>query len=217
MKTLLLLLICFIASCGINTSKNIEVYLLPQAGEINEIIRTVLLADTLPMEKYFHRGEWKYDSVPNRMINDTSDKIILELRKINVVIPSKNDPIDYWGFDKISVNHLLECEYRGEKIFNYNDSLFLLFQSDTIKQFSINSNSLKQFTFVTKQKYEVDIKGEKIESYYELSIPIFSKDLKRTYLEINHFFGTSGGGYVFVLEKQNGKWKITGVIETWVS
>lgn len=194
-------------------------HVLPSNNEIAAVIKAVLETDSLPMMKYFNQGRWKYDSTHLSVIFDPDAVIITELYNIKAVNPpsvTESVPIKVEG--EIDINDLLAFEYRGQTLFNSTDSLFILFQSDTLIEHSVSSVLFNQYRFVIKNKQQEDwAKGNKY-PYFEISIPIFSDDLSKAYIEVNHHcYGLCGSGMFLFLERQNDKWEIVACQERWIS
>ena len=93
----------------------------------------------------------------------------------------------------------------------------------SIKEIKNKFNDLKEslaekINQTTKEKEINKKKMGKPFDFYEMTIPIFSLDNQKAYLELNHHCGgLCGGGTSIYLRKINGKWKIVDKRQTWMS
>jgi hypothetical protein len=220
MRETILIFVLSILIFSCKHKRDTETYILPNAQEINEVVKASLLTtDSMPLEKCFHRGQWEYYKAESKIIENFNDQLIIELKKITVFSRLEKDSFPIRYRDQISINDLLIYEYRGRRLFTSVDSTFILFQSDTLKQLSIDTNSIEQYNFVSRQTLNQDQRKGKTYGYIVVSIPIFSKDLNKAYIEVDHYCkgGLCGGGYFLFLKKQYGKWKIIARQQTWIS
>lgn len=86
--------------------------------------------------------------------------------------------------------------------------------SDTIK---LPESILKNSNILKSKRNENNlnfIEG----NIYHFNFPIISKDKTKAYIEMSIFCGRlCGGGMVYLLQKQNGKWVIVNKRTTWIS
>jgi hypothetical protein len=110
-----------------------------------------------------------------------------------------------------------------EKIYNsmpINNSFFLkkdldniIKQNNGLEKFNIPKNITKKFKTVEYSK-KIAVANE----YIQFSIPIFSKDNKKAYLEYDKHTGNENSyGKSLYLEKINGKWKIKFWEKLWAN
>ncbi len=109
----------------------------------------------------------------------------------------------------------IEKIYKSNPIENIfflkNDSLDILNQNETFKTFKIPKSIVGKFKTIEQTK------NNKIaEKYIQFSIPIFSTDSTKAYIEFDHYSNndSSYGNSIFV-EKRNGKWNIKYVEANW--
>ncbi|MFV5692772.1 hypothetical protein ACM55K_12160 [Flavobacterium sp. LT1R49] len=170
-----------------------------EEAEINSIIRTIIYNDSLPILK-----------------NTDSTSLCSELNKLEIRIGKYPKPGEIVTVsldkNKVDVQNLL---FDKKRFFSENDSLFLLSQNKGLKTFNIDKNSFDKVQMITRK----EIKSSKRNSlrYYEISIPIFSKDNTKAYVEVNKHILSFGSGYIVYLEKVNGKWKIISERMTWIT
>jgi hypothetical protein len=171
--------------------------------DISEIVETILIQDSLPVFK-----------------NDKNSKsLCVELIKINIEIPVKREnnlpPIP---FNNITINKLLSLKIENERFFLSTDSIYLTSQNSEQKIFSLEQKVVAKINSTTNEKeISKQKRGEKYE-FYEMTIPLFSKDRTKAYVELNHYCGSlCGSGKAILLSKINGKWSIVDKYRTWIS
>ena len=77
---------------------------------------------------------------------------------------------------------------------------------------------LNEKYYLTTSTVEDKIEKKGGESYFSMSVPIFSRDLKKVYIEFNDLcYGLCGSGGYFLLEKINNKWTIIEYQQLWIS
>jgi hypothetical protein len=205
MKNILLLFVLTLLSC--NTKKNED--LIRQKESIN-IIQTLIKQNGLEMVRDFPTEK----KLP----------ICLNLKKIIVKNNCFEEPK---ANDKIIVIKVPEKSFIQqknvciEKIYNSNpinnlfflksDSLNIVNQNETFKTFKIPKSITQNFKTVELTK---NLKITK--KFIQFSIPIFSKDNTKEYLEIDyHSNNENSCGSSIYLEKTNGKWKIKNIERNW--
>jgi hypothetical protein len=208
MKKLILILIVslsFIKCKNINNETEFE---YSQITDINDVVNAVILEDSLNVLK--NRKE--------------SEMFCEELIKLDIYIPEKikdNEPIPPPpppSFNDISIENLLYYKIENEMFFTSKDSLCLLRQNLNPKKLKIDKNLAEKINLTTKIKEINKRKIGKPYSYFEMTIPIFSLDKNKAYLELNHYCGSlCGSGKSIYLKKINGKWKIVDKWRTWIS
>ena len=208
MKQLFSIFLVFsLLACKNKTEKT---FVLPSDDEINSIVEAVIYQDSLPVLK---------DSTLFQRYRKNTDKLSVDLRKIKLIFPDKTLKIQPPPPpNSLSVSDLLNLMLNGNRFFNKNDSLGIVYQNEHIKSFIIDERiSIKVLatTYVEERKKRETLNNIQ---YYDLSIPIFSTDRKRAYVEVNfNCSGLCGGGEAIYLEKINNKWKIVDKKMTWIS
>ncbi|MDB5115128.1 MAG: hypothetical protein JWQ79_620 [Mucilaginibacter sp.] len=92
-----------------------------------------------------------------------------------------------------------------------------MFQNDTLKHFRFSKELMVNIKLTTQGEQEQNRKLNKHERFYDLSIPIFSLDQRKAYVQINRFCPFCGSGVDVFLAKQNGKWKIIKQHRSWIN
>jgi len=162
------------------------------------------------------------------MVRDFSTEkelpICLNLKKIIVknkcfVETKANDKILTVKFPKKSFTNIgevcIEKIYKSKPIENIfflkRDSLDIVNQNETFETFKIPKSIIKKFKTVEQTK---NLKITK--KYIQFSIPIFSTDNTKAYLEYDHYSNNENSyGNSIYLEKKDGKWKIKYVEGNW--
>ena len=208
MKKIFLILLVSLSFTNCKKIKNESEFDSSKIKDINEIVKTVILEDSL-----------------NVLIHGKGTKMFCEeLIKLDIYIPEKrkdNEPIPPPpppSFNDISIENLLYSKIENEIFFTSKDSLYLLQQNLNPQILKIEKEIVEKINSTTKEK---EINKKKLgESYnfYEMTIPIFSSDNQKAYLELNHYCGRlCGSGKSIFLKKINGKWKIIDKWRTWIS
>jgi hypothetical protein len=203
-KIFLILLVCFsFVKCKKNTETQLD---SSKVKEINEIVRTVILQDSLNVLK---------NGKVSKMFCEELIKLniyVAEKRKVNEPIPPPPP-----SFNDISIQNLLNYK-KDEIFFTSKDSLFLLEQNLYSQKIKIEFKVEEGINLTSKQNEINKRKNGELYNYYEMTIPIFSPDNKKAYLELNHYCGRlCGSGKSIYLKKIDGKWKIVTKWGTWIS
>ena len=185
-------------SCQNNKKKNI---VNERSNEIEKIVECVILQDSLNV--------FKNDS--------TSIPLSKELQKLKVYhldlnaknIPPKPENGIY--LDDLFYYHL-DVNFIPKK-----DSLNLLNQNQVFKTYLIDNSFSKKIKLTTFKEQKKKFRANRDAVFLYLTIPIFSSNNNKAYVEINEIcFGNCGWGKGIYLEKKNGKWKIVYKRELWV-
>jgi len=140
-----------------------------------------------------------------------------ELKKLKVHILASNiEKIPPKPIDGIYINDLFY--YNLDVIFiSKKDSLDLMNQNLILKSYRINNSFSKKLKLTTFKEQKILSKNNRDTDFLQLSIPIFSSDNNKAYVEINEIcFGNCGWGKAIYLEKRNGKWTIVYKHQLWV-
>lgn len=215
--TLILLSILFF-SC---TDKNKVIYSLPSDKDINEIISEILITDSV----HVFKSQIMPDSIVDRADNNKYIYLMkfpfcTDLEKFRVCFPKpSNDSLELTipmpsGFFGLSYTTILERGNLNNRLhFSKADSAYFAFQSDTLSHFSISGNILKDIytTTLDKQKGKED-------TYFSCTIPIFSADKTKAYVELNYrCWGLCSYGRYYILSKVKNRWTIVKKDTHWFS
>ncbi|MDQ6469491.1 hypothetical protein RB619_02465 [Flavobacterium sp. LHD-80] len=111
---------------------------------------------------------------------------------------------------KIYIEMILNANINGEKIFSNKDSLNFAEQNNCFLKYTLPVKISKKLKTISVT--EID----KAEECIILSIPIFSKDNKKAYMEIDCYTKEYPYGACVYLEKNDGIWKILDTRTIWV-
>jgi hypothetical protein len=208
MKKLILILLVSLSFTKCKNNDNQAEIDSSKINEINEIVKTVILEDSLNVLKN----------------NKESKKFCEELIKLNIYIPEKrknnepNPPPPPPSFYKISIENLLYYKIENEMFFTSKDSLYLLQQNLNPEKLKIEKVILQKINLTTEEREITKRKNGELYNFYVMTIPIFSSDNKKAYVELNHYCGgLCGSGKSIYLKKINKKWKIVDKWRTWIS
>lgn len=177
-------------------------FLLPNNNEINEIVQTII----------------EHDSLPILLNNPDSVPLLVQLRKI-IVVKRKAQIID--GVEMpfapnrnlIDMENLIGKKFGDNRAFSELDSSYILFQNDALKEFKLDESISEKFVTAN---FEIENAKLKFRRFYDITIPIFSLDNSRAYVQItNNCKSGCGGAYSATLEKRNEKWEIIAHSSLW--
>ena len=121
-------------------------------------------------------------------------------------------------FKKINVRYLLNEKVNGEIFFSSKDSLAIIAQNSKPEKLKIAPINIDNFNTTTIQEEMANREKGQQNSFYEMSIPIFSLSKQKAYLQLDYYCGSlCGYGMAIYLKKVNGIWKVVEKHRTWVS
>lgn len=204
MKKIILYTVIIFAFCNCQNKKEKTSVAAEQIKDINEIVEAIIIQDSLDV---FSKSE-------------DSTMFCSELRKLKIHIPEKieNGLIPPPPPRGIYITTLLSEKIIGER-FSSKDSLFILEQNSNPEKLKIEKNLLSKLNSITIEKALIKRKkSEKLFTFYKMTIPIFSIDRQKAYVELDHHCsGLCGSGLAIYLKKINGKWQIIEKRQTWIS
>jgi hypothetical protein len=119
---------------------------------------------------------------------------------------------------KINANYLLNEKINGEIFFSSKDSLAIIAQNSNPKKLKVAEIIIDNFNTTTIQEEMANREKGQQYSFYEMSIPVFSLNKQKAYLELDYSCGSlCGYGMAIYLKKVNGIWKVIEKHRTWVS
>lgn len=177
-----------------------RVFPIPNEKDINEIIATVTADDSL-------------------FYNKSRRPLSIDLQKIKIYKSDSGLPPSppSRSFSLVGINELINEKYHKQKLFSRIDSAYLFFQNDTLQKLKLNATTLSGFTLTTIDSVLKKDNLRKSYPYIAITIPVFSLDQKKAYLEINDYCGMCGGGIGVYLKKINGRWEIIESFSIWMS
>ncbi|MGG5576127.1 hypothetical protein ACPDHL_02145 [Myroides sp. C15-4] len=205
MKNILVLFILTLLSCN---SKNREE--LIREKESIHIIQALLEENGLEMARFFC-VEKKIPICLNLkkiMVNTRCfDKTKTNEEIVEKQLPEKS----FTNLGGVCIEKIYGSRSFDNSFFIKNDSLDIVKQNETIKAFKIQKNITQKFkTVELTERIKID------ETYIQFSIPIFSKDNTKAYLEFDYYsVNEDSFGISIYVEKVNGKWKIKYTARNW--
>jgi hypothetical protein len=209
---LVVLLLFFVLGCKMKNEKKSEVQVAPaekelssiEVDDINAIVKAILVQDSLKV--------FKSDPYTNFLC--------VELRRLPIDIPKElgNGLVPPPAPGRKYISHLLNDKINNELFFTTKDSAILLAQNANPAKFKIDKSILKNVNCTSIEK-EISKKKNPIRNrFYQLTIPIFSVDGKKAYVELDYNCGAlCGNGKSIYLKKIKGKWTIVEKVGTWIS
>ena len=111
----------------------------------------------------------------------------------------------------------MQIKINRKSFFEKTDSLDILSQNKLFNTFRIEKALLKGIKFISFKEVEKNISSEMNNSFYSMTIPIFSANRKKAYVEWDHNCTLCGSGTALFLEKVQDRWVIVLEKNLWVS
>lgn len=204
MKKLLLLFVFILSSC---TDKKES--LIRQNETIN-IIETLLKQKDSEVITYYQNE----DQLPiclNLKKILVSNKCFIETKPDNKIIFVKFPKKSFTNTGEVCIEKIYKSMPIENSFFLRKDSLDIINQNTTFKTFKIAKSITGNFKTLEQTK---NLKTTK--KFIQFSIPIFSKDNTKAYLEYDHYSDNENSyGNSIYLEKIKGKWKIKSIERNW--
>lgn len=205
MKNILLLFILTLLSCNNNNNEDFT----RQKESIN-IIQTLIEEKGIDLTRDFPTNDelpiclnLKKIIVTNKCFEETKANNKIEVIKI----PEQS----FTSNDEVCIEKIYRSMPINNSFFHVNDSVEIMNQNKAITTLKIPKNSCQKFKTV-----ELTKNLKVTEKYIQFSIPIFSKDNTKAYLEFDHYTDNENSyGQSIYLEKINGKWKIKYIDRNW--
>ena len=208
---IILTLSLFILSCNKKNEsfqKNVQLIEKPlslkEIKDINSIVETIIIQDSLKVLKSY----------------DYTDFLCHDLRRLLIDIPEKqaNGLVLPPAPGRIYLTELLHDRIKNEIFFTTKDSSNLIAQNSKPSKFIIDKSILKNINSTSFEKENAKRKKGVNYRFYDMTIPIFSLDNQKAYVELGYHCGTlCGQGKAIYLKKLNGKWIIVKKYGTWIS
>ena len=187
-----------------NSNDKIEFETL-RANETFNIVESIIIQDSL------------------KVIKNGKDKSYLleNLTKLIIIIPEKEksgiETIPLPFFNNVEIKNLIGKKINGKIFFTKKDSLNIINQNEYPENIKLDKRILNKINSISYEEAKAKYKRENLD-LYEMSIPIFSSNNKKAYVQLNNHCGRlCGEGIEIFLEKLNGKWKIIYKRTAWVS
>jgi len=198
-KYLLILNLLFVFACSRPTPK--QTFPIPSKNDINEIVKAVILHDSLTEA-----------GVPLSV--DLEKKLVYTPKSRSY--PPPEDPLSL-NVNGRPISDIIDS-INGSDRLNAQDSLYILFQNDILTTFKIEPIFSKNLKYTSKLQQKNDYEKGKSFNFYEISIPIFSLDQQKVFVELTHFCSRwCVESKTIILKKTNGKWTISHILLASVS
>jgi hypothetical protein len=205
MKNILLLIILFLFSC--NSEKSQE--LIRQKESIN-IIQTIIEEKGLEMVRDLGNSN-KLPICLNLKKNIINAKCFEDTKVNNKLTVVKLPQKSFTNQGEVCIEKVYKSKPINNSFFLTKDSLNILNQNETLKELKIPKSITQGFkTVESTENLKIT------EKYIQFSIPIFSEDNTKAYLEFDYYSDNENShGCSIYLEKMNGKWKIKYIEGGW--
>lgn len=180
--------------------------------ELKQELKKVLISEKLTYEviNYIIESTPKEEGfISNYLVYDNFPMSDEEIKSNDFMGISKMDTL----FSKIDVKYILE-QNKNRMNFSLKQSLIknkTIIPNKKLVEFYIEKNGVKNFWENYRKIY-----GD--QGFYSISQPLFSIDKKTVIISKGFHCGSlCGWGSTIILKKNNGKWKIISVLESWQS
>ena len=204
MKNILFLFVLTLLSCN-----NKEENLIRQKESIN-IIQTIIDQKGLEMVKDFST-ENELPICLNLKKIIVNNKCFVETKTNDKIIAVKLPEKTFTNGGEVCIEKIYKSKPIENIFFLKSDSLDIVNQNETFKTFKIPKSITRKFKTIEQTKnFKIT------EKYIQFSIPIFSTDNTKAYLEFDYYSNNENSyGNSIYLEKINGKWSIKYVERNW--
>jgi len=205
MKNILLLIILFLVSC--NREKSQE--LIRQKESIN-IIQTLIEEKGLEMVRELGSDN-KLPICLNLKKNIINEKCFEDTKANNKLTVVKFPEKSFTNPGEVCIEKIYKSKPINNSFFLKKDSLNIVNQNETIKDLKIPKSIIQNFKTV-----ELTENLKITKKYIQFSIPIFSEDNTKAYIEFDYYSDNENShGCSIYLEKMHGKWKIKYIEGGW--
>ena len=195
---------CVLIGCADNSPR--QTFLPPDKNDISEVIEAVIKQDSSLLQS---KSVAHFNTIP----------LLLDLRKLRVILTDtttdRPPPIDHTA---VSIFNLFNSLVDNQRFFNRTDSSYFFFQNETVKTFTIDTTTTTKGLVATitlaEQQQKQDL--NKSIQYYDLTIPIFSADNRKAYVERTRNCIGCSGATSFYLGKINDRWTVVGWQRRWM-
>lgn len=194
----------FSSGCGSYIKQESDKVGVVDFREIPKVIEAIIVQDSLNV--------WKSD-IGSPALCDSMKKVEIyilseETLSSPILIPSM----------AVSLYHLLRTQINERPFFKREDSTHLVSQYSEINSLRIDEATLKQVNVASFRSYALKKEeGEQLH-YYTISLPLFSLDGTKAFVQVGHHCGfLCGNGKDIYLRKDGGLWRVVASYETWIS
>lgn len=204
MKNIVLLFVLILFSCN---NKKVD---LIRKKESVKIIQTLIDQKGLEMVNDFPT-ESELPICLNLKKIIVNNKCFIETKTNFKIITVKLPKKTFINNGEVCIEKIYKSKPIEELFFLKKDSLDILNQNETLKTFKIPKNITAHFKTVEQTE---NLKPTK--KYIQFSIPIFSSDNTKAYIEFDHYSNNENSyGKSIYLEKTDDKWRIKHIEKNW--
>lgn len=218
MKSIIIIILTSVLfSCSNSATKT---YTFASDIDINDIIQEIIVSDSLPVFKSHNLPDSiHYKDRPDFISYPINFPFSVDLYDYQICFPRPNvDTLELMpppppGFG-IYFNTLIERgQLSNKSFFSKEDSAYFVFQNNAVSNFTISGDILNKIYTTNKAK----LKGTK-DTHFTCSIPIFSQDNSKAYVElIYNCYGLCSYGRFYLLSKEKNHWTIVKKDTHWFS
>lgn len=202
MKKISIFLILLIVSCNKNDCTTNE--------KIRKI-ETDKIAETLLHQKYFKNNKDAYAvCISFKKLKINTESVYAEPTKKAQIIKLPPRLPRIFKNTEVYIEMLMNANLEGKKIFKTKDSINFVEQNNCFVKYALSKNIAGKIKTIPVSKIENAI------DYMIFSIPIFSEDNKKAYMEIDCYSKELPYGESVYLEKKENVWKVIDTKIIWV-
>ena len=206
MKKTILLFVFILLSC--NDKKES----LIRQNETLNIVKTIIKEKGLEIVKdYPNENELPICLNLKKII--VTNKCFIETKQDNKITVVKLPEKSFTNNGEVCIEKIYKSKPIDNIFFLKKDSLDIINQNETFKTFKIPKSITGKFKTLEQTKnFKVT------EEYIQFSIPIFSTNNEKAYIEFDNYTKNENSyGYSIYLEKKKGKWKIKSIERNWAT
>lgn len=214
-KNLLYILPFTLLSCCQHKSEN-NLKVINEISDIKQISNNEIIEINNIVEAIIN--QYDLDIIKS---NKNSDDLLLEnLNKIHInkSVDSTNELYVPAEPGSLYITDLVNQKFDNEIFFTSEDSIYIIQQNTFPDKIKITTSILEIVNTENNVKEKLNLDPNLRFGKYEISIPIFSKDMQTAYVQLDYFCGSlCGNGTILILKKINGNWIIIKNIHHWIS
>lgn len=177
-----------------------------RANKIENIVKAVMIQDSLNV--FIDNNESNYFCEDLSKLNI---KLTEKVNKRKGVLPLPHSVV-------VQVEYLISKKVNNDLFFTVKDTASIYIQNKYPEMFKLNIENFKDVNFISLETAKKKRRNNEYFNFYSVSIPIFSSDNRKAYLQVMHICGSlCGSGQDVFLEKIRGKWTIVDKFESWVN
>jgi hypothetical protein len=213
-RFLLLLLALLVYSCKGGIKKT--AYVLPSAADLNDVVQAAVHNELYKVPIVFQSA----GSTPQTDSNSAkaTKPLSVDLCRLHILAPpsakAAGPPPPPLPPGSEYITFLQQLEVYGKPFFSGQDSAYILFQSDSLLSFRLNTTDAEHIHYTCRPYLDSVYRASGHIAAFESSIPVFSADGRKAYLTLTfQCDGNCAYGLAFMLNKKESRWQ---VVKGWV-